>query len=51
MENLEEAVRLAYNLSDEGDTILLSPACASHDQFKSFEERGDKFREIVEGLR
>ncbi|MCI9585800.1 MAG: UDP-N-acetylmuramoyl-L-alanine--D-glutamate ligase [Bacilli bacterium] len=51
VENLEEAVRLAYNLSDEGDTILLSPACASHDQFKSFEERGDKFREIVEGLR
>lgn len=50
VENLEEAVRLAYNLSDEGDTILLSPACASHDQFKSFEERGDKFREIVEGL-
>lgn len=50
VDNLEEAVRLAYNLSEEGDTILLSPACASHDQFKSFEERGDKFREIVEGL-
>lgn len=48
--NLEEAVRLAYNLSEEGDTILLSPACASHDQFKSFEERGDKFKAIVEGF-
>lgn len=50
VDNLEEAVRLAYNLSDEGDTILLSPACASWDQFKSFEERGDKFKQIVENL-
>ena len=50
VENLEEAVRLAYNISEEGDTILLSPACASWDQFPSFEKRGEKFKEIVEGL-
>ena len=48
--NLEEATRLAYNLSEEGDTILLSPACASWDQFKDFEERGKKFKDIVEEL-
>ncbi len=46
-ENLEEATKLAYNLSEPKDTILLSPACASHDQFKSFEERGQKFKEII----
>lgn len=50
VEDLDEAVRLAYNLSEAGDTILLSPACASWDQFKSFEERGDKFKEIVDNL-
>ena len=50
VDDLEEAVKLAYNLSEEGDTILLSPACASWDQFSSFEERGKKFKEIVEGL-
>jgi len=50
VEDLEEATKLAYNISDKGDVILLSPACASHDQFKSFEERGKKFKEIVENL-
>ena len=51
VDDLEEATRLAYNLSEEGDTVLLSPACASWDQFKSFEERGNKFKEIIESLR
>ena len=50
LDSLEEATRLAYNTSEEGDTILLSPACASWDQFKDFEERGVKFKEIVESL-
>ena len=50
VENLEEAVRLAYNISDENDTILLSPACASWDQFPSFEKRGNQFKEIVDSL-
>lgn len=50
VESLEEAVRLSYNLSEVNDTILFSPACASWDQFNSFEERGAKFKEIVDSL-
>lgn len=50
VENLEEATKLAYNISEKGDTILLSPACASWDQFNSFEERGNKFKEIINDL-
>lgn len=49
-ENLDEAVHAAYNISLEGDTILLSPACASWDQYKNFEERGDEFKKIVSEL-
>ncbi|MBU8907112.1 UDP-N-acetylmuramoyl-L-alanine--D-glutamate ligase [Desertibacillus haloalkaliphilus] len=41
--NAETAVQEAYNLSERGDVILLSPACASWDQYRTFEERGDKF--------
>ena len=40
---VEEAVEIAASLSNEGDVILLSPACASWDQYKSFEIRGDLF--------
>lgn len=47
---LEEATKKAYQLSHSGDIILLSPACASWDQFKNFEERGKKFKEYVEKL-
>ncbi len=49
-DNLEEAVHAAYNISLEGDTILLSPACASWDQYKSFEDRGNEFKNIVSKL-
>ncbi|UCZ51826.1 UDP-N-acetylmuramoyl-L-alanine--D-glutamate ligase [Bacillus shivajii] len=45
---LPDAVNVAYNLSGEGDVILLSPACASWDQFKTFEQRGNCFIEAVE---
>lgn len=45
--NMEEAVRIAMSLSNEGDWILLSPACASWDQYRSYEERGEKFRQVV----
>ena len=42
------AVKIAKLLATEGECVLLSPACASFDSFSSFEERGDKFRQIVE---
>ena len=47
---LEEATRKAYEISKEDDIILLSPACASWDQFKNFEIRGDEFIRVVENL-
>jgi UDP-N-acetylmuramoylalanine--D-glutamate ligase len=47
---LEEAVRRAAQLSAPGELVLLSPACASFDQFTSFEERGERFRAAVEAL-
>jgi UDP-N-acetylmuramoylalanine--D-glutamate ligase len=48
--SIEEAVRTAYFLSENGDTVLLSPACASFDLFKNYEERGRKFKEAVRNL-
>lgn len=50
VDTLEEATKFAYNISSVGDTILLSPACASWDQFDDFEKRGDKFKETVYSL-
>ena len=50
VENLEEATTLGYNLSDEEDIILLSPACASWDQYKKFEDRGDAFKKYVDEI-
>ncbi len=49
--DLDEAVKRALALSRPGDTVLLSPACASLDQFSSYEARGVRFRELVEGLK
>ena len=49
-ENFNEAVRLGASLSCEGDTLLLSPMCASFDQFGSFEERGEVFKSIFAAL-
>ncbi|CCI80902.1 UDP-N-acetylmuramoyl-L-alanine--D-glutamate ligase [Lactobacillus hominis] len=48
---LQEAVPKAYELSDEGDVILFSPACASWDQFNTFEQRGDFFVKFIEELK
>jgi UDP-N-acetylmuramoylalanine--D-glutamate ligase len=49
-EMLCEAVQRAMAAAKAGDVILLSPACASFDQFKDYEVRGDSFRQIVAGL-
>ncbi len=46
----EEAVRTAYYLGVKGDTVLLSPACASFDLFESYEDRGRQFKTAVRGL-
>lgn len=46
-ETIDKAVKKAYDLSESKDVILLSPACASWDQFKDFEERGNKYKETV----
>jgi UDP-N-acetylmuramoylalanine--D-glutamate ligase len=47
---LERAVEVAAAEATPGEVVLLSPACASFDAFKDFEERGDRFRELVEAL-
>ncbi|MEN1966970.1 UDP-N-acetylmuramoyl-L-alanine--D-glutamate ligase [Lentibacillus sp. N15] len=49
-ENVEDAVHIAYEKSNPDDVILLSPACASWDQYQTFEERGDMFVQAVHTL-
>lgn len=49
-EMLCEAVRQAMDVAQPGEVVMLSPACASFDQFRDFEARGDAFRDIVEAL-
>ncbi|MHC8521729.1 UDP-N-acetylmuramoyl-L-alanine--D-glutamate ligase [Rossellomorea sp. H39__3] len=50
VDNVEKAVPVAYEHSQQGDVILLSPACASWDQYRTFEERGDMFIQAVHML-
>lgn len=48
--SMKDAVQKAYALAEEGDTVLLSPCCASFDLFKNYEDRGDQFKECVRRL-
>ena len=47
---MKDAVEAAYRLAKKGDTVLLSPCCASFDLFKSYEDRGDQFKKYVREL-
>ena len=47
---MEEAVKTAFEMGNDGDTVLLSPCCASFDLFKSYEDRGDQFKIKVRNL-
>jgi len=48
--NMNDAVKMAQRLSEKGDTVLLSPACASFDLFESYEDRGKQFKQAVKNL-
>ena len=49
-QNLEQSVNIAYQWANSGDTVLLSPACSSYDQYPNFEVRGKHFKELVNNL-
>ncbi len=48
--SMNDAVNVAYHIAERGDTVLLSPACASFDLFKNYEDRGRQFKEAVRKL-
>ena len=50
VENMKEALDQAYKEAKSGDVVLLSPASASWDMYKSYEQRGDDFKALVEKL-
>ena len=49
-DNAKDAVQAAFHFADKGDVVLLSPACASFDLFKNYEDRGNQFKEAVKDL-
>lgn len=49
-ESMKDAVQVAYRLAERGDSVLLSPACASFDLFENYEDRGRQFKEAVRNL-
>ena len=50
VDTMQEALHQSLALAQAGETIVLSPACASYDQFKNFEDRGDQFKDMVNTL-
>lgn len=49
-QSMEQAIQVAYRIAERGDSVLLSPACASFDLFDSYEDRGRQFKEAVRNL-
>lgn len=49
--SIEQAVNESFKLAQSGDTVLLSPACASFDLFKNYEDRGKQFKQVVQSLK
>ena len=50
VDDIQDAVKLAQRIAEKGDTVLLSPCCASFDLFKNYEDRGNQFKEAVQDL-
>ncbi len=48
--SMQEAIKYAHNIAEQGDTVLLSPACASFDLFQDYEDRGRQFKQAVRNL-
>jgi UDP-N-acetylmuramoylalanine--D-glutamate ligase len=49
-DSADEAVELSFRIAEKGEVVLLSPACASFDLFKNYEDRGDQFKNAVKKL-
>jgi UDP-N-acetylmuramoylalanine--D-glutamate ligase len=48
--SMSDAVKMAKRIAEKGDTVLLSPACASFDLFENYEDRGNQFKQSVQNL-
>ena len=48
--SMNDAVQVAYHVADKGETVLLSPACASFDLFENYEDRGNQFKAAIRKL-